>query len=73
MTITLYSLPNCGICNMVKTKLNQKGIQFEEKDFTLIAEEIKSDHAPALVIEQDGQKIILNSPNSIVSWIKQQE
>lgn len=49
--IILYTLPNCGICHMVKTKLQEKNILFEEKDFSLIAETINSDHAPALAYE----------------------
>ena len=31
--VELYTLPTCGICHTIKTKLEQKGIQFEEKDF----------------------------------------
>lgn len=70
--ITLYTLPNCGICHMVKTKLKGKNIIFEEKDFSLIAATINSDHAPALAYEKDGQTEILNSPGAIVNWINKQ-
>lgn len=66
MMITLYTLPNCGICNMVKTKLKQKSISFEEKPFSDIAATINSDHAPAL---EDEFHNIYNSPSAIVQWI----
>ena len=65
--ITLYTLPNCGICKMIKTKLNQKSIPFIEKDFDEIAEKIDSEYAPVLEIQE--QELILNSPTSIVDWI----
>lgn len=67
--ITLYTLPTCSICKMIKTKLNQKNIKYIEDDFSNIAELIKSDRAPALFLEQEGQKIILKSPTDIVEWI----
>ena len=69
--VVLYSLPNCGICNMVKTKLNSKKINFIEKDFQNIAEKIQSDHAPAIEIIDD-KHTILNSPSEIVAWINKQ-
>ena len=65
----LYTLPNCGICHMVSLKLKEKNIAFEEKDFSEIATNINSDHAPALKIEEDGETTIYNSPISIVQWI----
>lgn len=64
--VTLYTLPSCGICNMVKTKLKQKNIAFEEKEFPLIAQTLQSDHAPVL---EDEQHNFYNSPTSIVEWI----
>lgn len=30
--IIVYSTPTCPYCNLVKDYLNQKGIEFEEKD-----------------------------------------
>ena len=68
--ITLYTLPNCGICNMVKTKLKQKNIQFEEQPFENIANIINSDHAPALKVDENH---IYNTPSTIVSWIMNSE
>ena len=64
--VTIYSLPNCGICQMVKTKLGQKGIPYIEKPFSEIAGRINSDHAPAL---EDENHNIYNTPTSIVAWI----
>lgn len=64
--IILYTLPTCGICHMIKTKLQERNIPFEEKDFSLIAETIQSDRAPALQI---GETQILNSVTGMVSWI----
>lgn len=67
--ITLYTLPSCGICHMVKTKLKERNIPFEEKDFSLIADIIKSDRAPVLQIEKNGETQILNSITGMVAWI----
>lgn len=71
MTIYLYSLPNCGICNMVKKKLEAKNIKFIEENFEEIAGVIKSDHAPALIIDSGAEgHLVLNSPLEINNWIK---
>ena len=71
--ITLYTLPNCGICQMVKTKLKSKNLSFVEEKFEDIAEVIQSNQAPALqVINDEGKTIIYNSPMQIVAWINQQ-
>lgn len=69
MKVTLYTLPNCGICHMAATKLKIKDIPFEEKDFSEIAAEIHSNHAPALVVEDNGKIMIYNTPIAIVEWI----
>lgn len=69
MEVTLYTLPNCGICHMAATKLKIKDIPFTEKDFSEIAASINSDHAPALKIEENGETTIYNSPTAIVDWI----
>ena len=69
--VIVYTLPHCGICNMVKNKLNLKNIDFIEKDFQIIAEQIQRDHAPAIEIIDDNHTII-NSPSEIVAWINKQ-
>lgn len=72
MKIILYTLPTCSICNMVKTKLNQKNLLFEERDFRKITTKINSEYAPALEIINDEKSIIYNNPSQIVNWINQQ-
>ena len=69
--IILYTLPSCPICEMVKTKLNQKNILFVEKDFSDIAASINSDYAPALEITENGEATIYNNPSTIVRWINE--
>lgn len=70
--IELYTLPTCGICHMIKTKLESKGIPFEEKDFTILAESMKLDRAPVLrVVHGDGEELIM-SPSKMVEWISKQ-
>ena len=70
--VTLYTLPTCGICNMVKTKLLQNNIPFEEKNFSEIVDRIKSDRAPALEVTDSANNItIYNSPTEIVKWINE--
>ena len=72
MKIELYTLPSCGICHMVKTKLNQKEIPFKEKDFSEIAQVIDSDFAPALkLIDENGEETIYNNIGAIVNLINQ--
>lgn len=66
--IKLYTLPSCGICHMVKTKLNNKNIPFEEYNLNDYVNEF-GDRAPVLVTETS----VLYSPSEIVSWINQQE
>ena len=73
MEVVLYTLPECGICKMVKTKLNQKGIAFKEGDLAEVAESMGLDHAPVLCInknENESEYII--APSKIVDWINKQ-
>lgn len=72
--ITVYTLPNCPICNMIKTKLKQKNIQYEEKDFSLIANIINTDRAPVLDIENNpGEHFYITSLPEMVALVNQQE
>lgn len=64
--VKLYTLPTCGICNMIKTKLNQKNIPYEERDFTEFAGKYGVDRAPAMVV--DGLEP-MTSPSNMVNWI----
>ena len=73
MEVILYTLPTCGICKVMKTKLFAKNIQFKEKNFEEIINAIHSDRAPALeIIKENGETIIYNTPSQIVEWINQQ-
>lgn len=67
--INLYTLPTCGICKMIKTKLQEKNISFEEKDFSIIADKINSDRAPALEIIKNGETIIYNKIGEMIFFI----
>lgn len=70
--VELYTLPGCGICHIIKTKLEQKGIQFEEKGLDEISEILHVDHAPILhVIHNDGEEYVM-SPSKINEWISKQ-
>ena len=73
MRVVLYTLPTCGICHMIKTKLQEKNIQFEEVNFENIAEAINSNRAPALEITDEyGNITIYNNPGTMVAWIESQ-
>ncbi len=68
--IKLYTSPTCGICKMIKMKLNAKQIEFEESqdiDF-LIERGVQT--LPAMEME-DGT--LLTSPLEMNNWINSQE
>lgn len=67
--ITIYTMPNCGICHMIKTRLQDKGISFEEDDIMKIAEELDIDRAPVLKI---NSATFLTSPTDMIDWINKQ-
>ena len=72
MKVVLYTLSSCPICNMVKTKLRSKNIDFQEKDFAEISAQINSVQAPALqILDEQGNTTIYNSPSQMVAWINQ--
>ena len=66
--VTLYTLPNCPICNMVKTKLAAKSIEFKELNLENYIKILHTDRAPVLCVEGS----IYNSPSQINDWIKAQ-
>lgn len=71
--VELYTLPTCGICHMIKTKLQEKGIQFEEKDFKIVADSMKLDRAPLLhIVHNDHEEDYIMSPSKMVEWINKQ-
>lgn len=69
MEVTVYSLPNCGICQMIKTKMKQKNIPFIEKDFSEYPGKDSVDHAPVVIVKNNNQTMTLFSPVSMNDWI----
>ena len=64
----LYTMPNCGICNMMKIKLHEKNIPFQEKPLIDYYEQLQIERAPVLQIGDQ----ILSSPIEINTWINKQ-
>ena len=80
--ITLYTLPTCPICEMIKTKLTAKGISYTEEDFSEVAEQLHTDRAPVMQITDEVDLCtnplevnlkVLFSPKEMVDWINSQE
>ena len=69
MQFTLYTLPTCGICHMIKTKLQEKNIQYEERNFEEIASYLQTDQAPALKIVYNDDVKFITSPTEMVQLI----
>ncbi len=63
--IYVYTLPTCPICEMVKHKLKEKNIQYEEKSFE--EGNFSTDRAPVLFT---GETYLM-SPTEINKWIKE--
>ena len=53
MHIVLYTLSTCPICEMIKKKMKQKDIYYEELDFSLLSESLNIDRAPVMAIVND--------------------
>ncbi len=53
MHIVLYTLSTCPICEMIKKKMKQKDIYYEELDFSLLPENLNTDRAPVMAIVND--------------------
>ena len=69
MQFILYTLPTCGICHMIETKMEEKNIPYEEKDFEEIASYLQTDQAPALKITHDNDVKFITSPSEMVQLI----
>ena len=52
--IKLYSLPTCPRCKVIKTKLSQAGIQFDECQDIDVMQDMDITSAPALAIRTDS-------------------
>lgn len=53
MHIILYTLSTCPICEMIKKKMKQKDIYYEELDFSLLPKSLNTDRAPVMAIVND--------------------
>lgn len=69
MEFILYTLPTCGICHMIKTKLEEKNIQYEQRNFEDIATYLQTDHAPALKIVHNNEAQFITSPTEMIQII----
>lgn len=70
---TIYTLPTCPICEMVKKKLTAKEIPFVERSFNELPENIETDRAPVLAVDDAkhlNYSIYLLSPMEINKWIE---
>ena len=67
--IKIYTIPICGICKMVKKKMSEKNIPFEEYNLEDYAEELDIYSAPVLQIDENT---LLTSPIEINNWINEQ-
>ena len=69
MKVKIYTTPTCGICKMVKKKMMDKNIEFEEYNLEDYVEELDIETAPVLQIDDDT---FLTSPLQINAWINEQ-
>lgn len=63
--IYIYTLPTCPICEMVKKKMTDKNIIYQEIPFELC--ELDTDRAPVVFT---GEQYLM-SPVEINNWIKE--
>ena len=71
---TIYTLPTCPICEMVKKKLTAKDIPFVERPFEELPDVLNTDRAPVLSVDDakyPGYPIYLLSPMEINKWIEE--
>lgn len=69
MKVKIYTMPMCGICKMVKKKMMDKNIEFEEYNLEDYTKELNIETAPVLQIDEETY---LTSPLSINAWINEQ-
>lgn len=63
----LYTIPTCGICQVIKNKLTEKNIPFEEVNGEIAVEKFNVNKFPILETEEK----VLFSPKEISNWIKE--
>lgn len=66
--INLYTLPTCGICQLIKKKLIAKNIKYNEYSLEDYITILNTDRAPVL---QVGEQLF-TSPTDINNWINEQ-
>lgn len=64
--LKIYTTPTCGICKIIKKKLMDKNIPFEQLDLIDYAEQLNIYTSPVLELENN---ILLTSPTEINDWI----
>lgn len=68
MAVKIYTMPTCGICKVMKSKMCAKGIDFEEYNLVDYMDELNVMSAPVLMVDEE----IYTSPTQINNWINQQ-
>ena len=63
--MTLYSKDNCPRCDMLKTKLNAKGVAFVEVKYEDVIASLGIDFLP--VLEVDGELLELGKANDFIN------
>ena len=63
----LYTIPTCGICQVIKNKLIEKNIPFEEANGEIAVEKFNVNKVPILETEEK----VFFSPKEISNWIKE--
>ena len=66
--IKLYTLPACGICKIMKQKLQNKNIEYQELNLEDYITRLNTDLAPVLQVNDK----IYYKPSEINEWINQQ-
>lgn len=67
--VIVYTLPNCGRCSVLKEKLNNSGVLYEEKNANEYLDVLKYNHifsAPAMSVDNS----IMNFSQAC-KWIDQ--
>lgn len=77
--ITLYTLPTCPICEIIKKKLQEKRISYIEEPFEKCQTFVNTERAPVMAIYnnsslEDTSTLtnpykILTSPKEMSEWI----
>ena len=68
--VVLYTLPTCGICKVIKGKLEKANVDFKE----IVGEDffIQNGYENAPILQTDDREM-LTSPMAINKWIKNQQ